>query len=584
MWGLTHLIYHIKLQILKLNKSSLGRHYYLALCYMTFCVTIYYACNDHPVDTLEQSVIASGQQNLSLAAKTKIDFLFVVDQSDSMVEEQEGLAQNFQVFSSLIFQELKDSADYRIAVVTTGYNPGNKTFPINLGKFVNRPNRTIPGLSECPDEMSPILTPDSLLEACNISDVACQEQVLQDKFQCLAQVGEGGINQEKGLESMRLALSCNGPNRNAFSECCIDDGRGAFMYNPACKASESIKFLRPDALLVVIFLSDEDDCSTYGDNPIDSPLAVCSIPFEDLGNVNAQQQAFLNPRYCGDRSPNQCFTDECDTSNVISCYETRCQMLDNRGCRQNTERLSSVEIYYNDLLALKPRPADQIIIASIVAPGVYVQGQPIRYATEGLVDSQCENKDFINQNLDYCCPNGNCGSSNAVVACSVGNNEGYAGWRYMRLMEKFGNNGLGCSDGQGVNDCVHICADDLSEPLDALRTKVIEAVGDYCLDKRPACFVNDLNTGKLRPCIPEEENITDHYRSTLLVTEKCNLDSFEGGSCGMKGSSRNFTLNVDYELILDDPTCPTRTRLRLKSPPAAGSTIAIDLFLPRSEL
>jgi hypothetical protein len=62
---------------------------------------------------------------------------------------------------------------------------------------------------------------------------------LADAFTCIAAVGQNGCGFEQHLESMRAAL----------------DG------NPA-----NVGFLRPDALLAVLILGDEDDCSTMNPN------------------------------------------------------------------------------------------------------------------------------------------------------------------------------------------------------------------------------------------------------------------------------------------------------------------------------
>ena len=48
-------------------------------------------------------------------APTPTDILFVVDNSGSMADEQENLAQNFDQF----IQQIAGAGDYRIAVVTT---------------------------------------------------------------------------------------------------------------------------------------------------------------------------------------------------------------------------------------------------------------------------------------------------------------------------------------------------------------------------------------------------------------------------------------------------------------------------------
>ena len=78
------------------------------------------ACNHYNVEPLDQILNASNRIENRLPAKTKLDFLFVIDDSSSMGEEQKALAENFKTFSDFLFDELQGAADYRIAVTNSG--------------------------------------------------------------------------------------------------------------------------------------------------------------------------------------------------------------------------------------------------------------------------------------------------------------------------------------------------------------------------------------------------------------------------------------------------------------------------------
>ena len=84
------------------------------------------ACNNHPVEPLDKVVTAVNRQENRLPAKTKIDFLFIIDNSGSMCEEQSNLTANFRAFSDFLFDELGSAADYRIAVSSTDMHPPNE--------------------------------------------------------------------------------------------------------------------------------------------------------------------------------------------------------------------------------------------------------------------------------------------------------------------------------------------------------------------------------------------------------------------------------------------------------------------------
>jgi hypothetical protein len=159
----------------------------------------------------------------------KVDLLFVIDESGSMSGEQENLKANFQYLTNIA--QAGDN-DYQIGIVTT-----NITDEDVIGKLVGEPR---------------IITKDTIdLFVDNVSDI-----------------GSGGSGtQESGLESGRRALSppmsrdaeisCScGEDQVCPASCsepdiCVAGGCGGFNRG----------FLRKDAALEIIFVSDEEDQS-----------------------------------------------------------------------------------------------------------------------------------------------------------------------------------------------------------------------------------------------------------------------------------------------------------------------------------
>ncbi|MGZ3773248.1 MAG: hypothetical protein ACXVCY_02225 [Pseudobdellovibrionaceae bacterium] len=142
----------------------------------------------------------------SISYNNKVDILWIVDNSSSMLQHQESL--NAQI-PALVDKLNSLKMDYHIAVVTTSMGGTNP----NGGRFIGTP----PFITSA--------TPD-LLKSLSARMV----------------IGENGSDNERGLESMEMALSANSPS------------------------SEGAGFLRSDALLVVTALSDEDD-KTAASNP-----------------------------------------------------------------------------------------------------------------------------------------------------------------------------------------------------------------------------------------------------------------------------------------------------------------------------
>ena len=570
------------------------------------------SCNDRLIVPLDQALNAAKGQNITVDAKTKIDILFVVDASGSMKKEQESLAENFDTFSEFIFEDLKNAVDYRIAVVSTGQADESDpfgVFPKDLGVFVNP---SLGERTECQASTNQILSPNNL--GCAITDAECQRTQLKAQFSCAAQVGIDGVGFERGLEAMRSALSCNGLNANYLGACCQFDQRSdSFVYDPLCRGQKNSnlpapEFLRPDAFLVVVFITDEDDCSTFSDAGIDSPFATCSESYSSvtalLGSGNEAEKTaanaliyntYSNPRYCSGQSPEACHAAECTDNDgrlldPVDCYFKRCSIklsTDERGrldpsskeaCRRQAGKLAPVSFYHRFLMGLKERPNEQIIVANITSPGLLTpSGYRLNFSDNPPVVELCEkNEEYLTSNLDMCCPNGQCGAIPEPVSCPDMNGEagdGYSAWRYIDLMSMFGENGLGCREGE-TSGCVNLCNPNLNDALFALRTKVISAVGEYCIAGRPACMVNDPATGESRPCVDVELDVASNYQVNLR--QICELGPEENGDCGVVGTETPLNEGSDYNLILNDLTCASGIRVKLTSPPKAGSTTKID--------
>ncbi len=139
------------------------------------------------------------------APNNEVDILWVVDDSCSMGEEQESLAGGFVSFVS----EMEASGtDFQIGLITTSFQSSNP-------------------------ERGHLLGEPSVLSGQDDFITLFQERAL---------VGIGGSDKEKGLEAAVYSLSPTmtlpgGPNEG---------------------------FLRSSAHLLLVFVSDEEDCSDYG--------------------------------------------------------------------------------------------------------------------------------------------------------------------------------------------------------------------------------------------------------------------------------------------------------------------------------
>jgi len=117
----------------------------------------------------------------------KIDFLFVVDDSYSMYEEQSNLGQNFPKFLDVIDQHVNSAGaflDYRLAVTTTGVQTADSN---TYGDAMDGAFRGECGLEQ--------------------PWVGRTDFGVQDVFSCRAAVGVDGTGIEMPVYAIELALS-----------------------------------------------------------------------------------------------------------------------------------------------------------------------------------------------------------------------------------------------------------------------------------------------------------------------------------------------------------------------------------------
>ncbi len=234
------------------------------LCTFTFLA----ACLDHPLKPVAYSTEGVGTGDLPLSINKDVDILFVIDNSGSMAEEQATLARNFdRLIAALEAEDV--GANYRIAVTTT--DAGHVSYCGATGPESGRLQ-----LQSClarPGEFVFVEAGDRFEEACGSicqhDDVTTSPTVTSldpqarsrpwiersgagtnlpegitpaSAFQCIGPQGIAGCGFESPLESMRLALT---------------------RANTSTEASYG--FLRPGALLAIVFVTDEEDCSARRD-------------------------------------------------------------------------------------------------------------------------------------------------------------------------------------------------------------------------------------------------------------------------------------------------------------------------------
>jgi len=164
----------------------------------------------------------------------KVDFLFAIDNSGSMTAQQIQLLNSFDGFITAIQASLEDSVDsYHVGVVTSDNYSGNAPGCNTLGDLVSQTAGSNSSNTDC----TPFAQGDRF--ATELDD-------LMVKFPCIAQVGTTGSGTEQPVTATIAALD---PAKAVPGGC-------------------NENFLRDDAILVVVVLTDDPPASTLDDaNP-----------------------------------------------------------------------------------------------------------------------------------------------------------------------------------------------------------------------------------------------------------------------------------------------------------------------------
>ncbi len=198
-------------------------------------------------DSVPSGAVTQCQVDSLVPGAVKTDILFVVDDSASMLVEQDNLAANFQAF----IDELSASAvknDFQIGVTTTSVDRNVTANGVTTASasFALATNECAAGYPNAGDPY-----PAGALVAVDAGGrqtasgpgriLLAGSATLAQDFVRNVHVGVCGSGKEQGLRAVKLALS-----------------------DPLLSGANA-GFLRPGAKLAVILVTDDDDCSDPGD-------------------------------------------------------------------------------------------------------------------------------------------------------------------------------------------------------------------------------------------------------------------------------------------------------------------------------
>jgi len=194
----------------------------------------------------------------------KLDLLFMIDDSPSMEEEQANLARNFPRLIDALKALPAGFPDLHLGVVSSDMGAGSALLAGACASSIGD-RGVLQVRSGCGLDLNKgryLISQDGGTQNNFDGDIS-------DVFACLASLGTNGCGFEHQLQSVRMALS-------------------GFV-------SDNAGFLRSDAHLAVVYITDEDDCSA----PADTTL------FEDVRS-NGQDSSLrcsLAGHVCNGKAP-----------------------------------------------------------------------------------------------------------------------------------------------------------------------------------------------------------------------------------------------------------------------------------------
>lgn len=217
------------------------------------------ACKS-PVDDPGSTLPGQCESESPVVAPQKTDLLFVIDNSSSMAEEQEGIAQELPAFVEALEAGSGLAQDFRVGVITTSVYRRVFFQGQDQVRYYERESGRLQAV------------PDTGGQPTDERFIEGTDAFLVEKFRRLVAQGTTGSGQETPFEAVRLAVS------EPLTTTPISEGGNG-------------GFLRDGARLLVVVVTDEEDCSsTLRPPPViltdDTSVDHCTEQGEKLTSVD----------------------------------------------------------------------------------------------------------------------------------------------------------------------------------------------------------------------------------------------------------------------------------------------------------
>jgi hypothetical protein len=302
-----------------------------------------WACTSRTLEPPNITPTATLTTNFTQKINNEIDILFMIDNSSSMTEMQQKLYTQLPLFMQVL-QNLPSPPSLHVAVVSSDMGaPGDSTSSImctragDQGQFQSMPRGTCTATT--------LTAGDTFISDADM--MPNYTDPIANVFQCIALLGDKGCGFENQLASIDRALGGDGQ-----------------------QPSTNSGFLRPEAYLGIVILTNEDDCSAPANTQLYSLNGGQQNIANSLGPI-ANYRCNQFGHICTDAAsgvtgqpPKLPPSDAMMTGATPTLDLTNCMSDDTGG-----GLLTPVSQFISDIKALKPTDADnQILVAAISAP------------------------------------------------------------------------------------------------------------------------------------------------------------------------------------------------------------------------
>jgi hypothetical protein len=385
-----------------------------------------WACNSRRLEAPTVAPTRTFNNVFQETVNRDIDIVFMVDNSLSMMPLQTKLANNFPVFIQVLEALPGGIPNVHLAVVSSDMGAGrfdSADVPQcahggdqGIFQAVPRGQCTGTGLQANQNFISDVN---------NVTNFDPTKKI-EDVFSCIAQLGQDGCGFEHQLASVQRALGADG----------------------AAAPAQNANFLRPNAFLSIILITNEDDCSAPPDSDLFNPASrFVSDQYGPLASFRCNEYGHL----CNGMKPSRTMSAMYPPGACVSAEDGV---------------LLKVSDILTNIKSLKPDPS-KILVAAIAGPA-----DP--YNIE-LVAPALKDDPAMWPQIDHSC---------------VQNNGEYAdpAIRIKQFVEGFGGNGV----------FLPICAPTFAPALQRIAEEIGKVLGPKCVsgtlvqkNGQPDCSVVD---------------------------------------------------------------------------------------------